>query len=252
MDAANNNFTYPAISIITAVLNDSLKIEDTLKSVACQDYPSVEHVIIDGGSTDGTLDIAKRYSGSKSRLISGKDRGVYDAMNRGIELSTGDWLFFLNSGDVFYDSSVLSNVAKHMHKRYDLIYGNVMLYNPDNDTASIRKNKRFSRFSLLRRTISHQAVFFNRSLFNELGGYDLTYPIKSDYELILRYYFSGGRSVKRIKRIITRYLLGGISDNAVMDRKEKMEIVRRYFSIFEYLFIVGENARAVIRDYYNR
>ena len=113
------------ISIITVVYNDVEHIEETIKSVISQDYQNIEYLVIDGNSTDGTLEICKKYSESISRIVSESDTGIYNAMNKGVKLASGEWLFFLNSGDVFYDEKVISNIFKN--ERQLLKIGNFVI-----------------------------------------------------------------------------------------------------------------------------
>ena len=119
---------HPLISVITVTFNAALSIEQTILSVINQTYSNIEYIIIDGGSTDGTIDIIKKYSNRISYWISEPDKGIYDAMNKGIKVATGEWINFMNVGDAFYDNSVIENIFYNKtYDKIDIIYGNTNL-----------------------------------------------------------------------------------------------------------------------------
>ena len=127
------------ISIITATYNSADTVEDTIKSIVGQTYPNVEYIIVDGGSTDGTLDIVNRYKDRITRVISEKDNGIFDAFNKGIALTTGDIVGILNSDDFYADSSVIQNVAdKFKSSSVDTVYGDLVYIDPQ-DTSIVRR-----------------------------------------------------------------------------------------------------------------
>lgn len=174
----------PLITVITVVLNGASTIEETIRSVINQTYPNVEYIIIDGGSEDGTLDIIKKYEAYIDYWVSGPDEGIYDAMNRGVILSQGQWLNFMGADDTFYKDDVVEKIVNFLqNKTTDLIYGNVIF-----------KNKKeiydgyFPNWKLAVENICHQAIFYNRNVFYRFGLYNLKYPILADYEFNLRCY----------------------------------------------------------------
>jgi len=176
------------ISIITVVKNDSEHLEQTIQSVLSQTYSKLEYIIIDGGSNDGTIDIIKKYSDKITYWVSEPDKGVYDAMNKAIAASTGDYVNFMNSGDTFHDKNVLSNM------RFDEIaFGNNCFYGDVNeiqdDGIHRIKPKPFFETSLkfLGIGICHQTMFFPGDVIRRMK-YDLQYRIVSDYDLAYRMY----------------------------------------------------------------
>lgn len=177
----------PLISIITAVRNGRAHIEQTIESVLKQDFPEIEHIIIDGASTDGTQDVIRKYEKRIAYFISETDRGISDAFNKGVLASRGSALLFLGSDDYLHDSTVLSQVAcamKVLKKPY-FFYGDVN-YTYANGVKRIRQNysfKKFCRYDCL----PHQAMFLDRFFFDRYGLFDLNYRYAMDYEHTARF-----------------------------------------------------------------
>jgi glycosyltransferase involved in cell wall biosynthesis len=172
----------PTFSIITVVLNNSYELEITIKSVinqTCQDY---EYIVIDGGSTDGTLDIIKKYEEEITFWISRKDKGISDAFNKGIKCSKGQWINFLNSGDTFFSSDTLRDVGLALSEN-KIITGFSYL----DDHRTLPKRKLTDANSLRKRAhISHQASFVDRKIFDKVGLFSVDYKLRMDYEFWLR------------------------------------------------------------------
>ena len=175
----------PLITVITVVYNGAKYLEDTIKSVINQTYPNVEYIIIDGGSTDGTIDIIKKYEDYIDYWVSEPDKGIYDAMNKGISISFGEWLNMLNSGDLYYNSMVIENIyTKEIDTDvYGIVgswvcdyEGNIFLYLPD-------------PYKMLEKPgwhINHQAFFYRKITHKILGLYSTDYELTSDHEYFLR------------------------------------------------------------------
>lgn len=201
----------PLISIITVVYNGKDFIEETILSVINQSYKNVEYVIIDGGSNDGTIDIIKKYDKFIDYWISEKDCGIYDAMNRGIEASTGDWLNFLNAGDSFVNDSVLERLFYKQEQIADLVYGAATIYNSDGEIITTIQPKKFTKFNLFfwtTRVLCHQSVFIRKECTSK---YSLQYRLKGE----LNWYFDLLKTVKTsfISGFpIVKYSLGGLGD----------------------------------------
>jgi glycosyltransferase involved in cell wall biosynthesis/MoaA/NifB/PqqE/SkfB family radical SAM enzyme len=181
----------PKISVITVCYNAEKHIEGAVRSVMAQTYPHVEYLAVDGGSTDGTVAILKRYGQSIARIVSEKDRGIYDAMNKGLRLATGDLVYFLNADDRLIDDDVLGKIAGLFDQsgRPDLVIGKVCLLRPDRAApynpetfAGIPVNK----LQLLTNGMCHQRVFARRELFADIGGFDVRYRYAADLDWILR------------------------------------------------------------------
>jgi glycosyltransferase involved in cell wall biosynthesis len=166
---------FPLITVITVVLNGVENIEKTILSVICQTYPSIEYIIIDGGSTDNTLNIVKKYSHRIDYLISEKDDGIYDAMNKGIRLASGDWINFMNAGDsLFFD---LHLINKFNSKNIPFVYGNAIVVDQWGSPQHI-SGKAVRQFDLITSMpVCHQAIFYSKYF---IIPYDLRYKIIAD------------------------------------------------------------------------
>lgn len=170
----------PIICVIIVVYNRAHVLEDCILSVIRQRYDNVELLIIDGGSTDGTLDIIRKYDHCIDYWLSEKDDGIYFAMNKGVELASGDWLYFLGSDDVMLDC--LYNVANHLNDDRTVYYGDVYL--PKAHAIAYHK---FTSDKLMRKNIPHQATFYPKSVFSKYK-YNLKYISSADHELNIRCY----------------------------------------------------------------
>jgi putative colanic acid biosynthesis glycosyltransferase len=171
----------PLISVITVVFNCGHPLAACIASVLAQDYENIEYIIIDGGSTNGTLDIIKHYDDNIAYWASEPDDGIYDAMNKGLTVAMGDWVFFLGSDDVFYNNRTISDAAVFLNPAMSLVFGNIVY----NDGKIVRS--RFNFFSLLHNTVHHQSAFYNASLFKN-WRFDSELRLIADYELNLKIY----------------------------------------------------------------
>lgn len=201
------------VTVVTAVLNDAGHIEQTILSVISQTVIEIEYIIVDGGSKDGTLELIGKYKDKISLLISEPDRGVYDAMNKGIKYSTGDFVYFLNSGDVLLNPSILSKIKlEELKERNAIIYGNVVV--AYGNIEALEKPRPFfnSKMKFKGIGICHQSMFFPGELIRN-EKYDLSYNIAADYDLAYRLWRKG--TVFLYKDItIAKYDWGkGISSN---------------------------------------
>lgn len=201
------------VTVVTAVLNDAGHIEQTILSVISQTDIEIEYIIVDGDSKDGTLELIGKYKDKISLLISEPDRGVYDAMNKGIKYSTGDFVYFLNSGDVLLNPSILSKIKlEELKERNAIIYGNVVV--AYGNIEALEKPRPFfnSKMKFKGIGICHQSMFFPGKLIRN-EKYDLSYNIAADYDLAYRLWRKG--TVFLYKDItIAKYDWGkGISSN---------------------------------------
>ncbi len=191
------------ISIISPIFNCANNIEKSIQSVLNQTYKNIEYIIIDGGSTDGTTEIIKKYETYIAYWCSEKDTGIYDAMNKGISKSSGDWLYFLGSDDYLINSQVLYNISNYFNTEFKVVFGDVILPN-----KTVIKSK-FSLNTLLNNTICHQGAFYSKELFIN-WRYNIKFKIMGDYELNLIIYLKKLK-VKRVNMIIAFYSTNGIS-----------------------------------------
>lgn len=201
------------VTVVTAVLNDAGHIEQTILSVISQTDIEIEYIIVDGGSKDGTLELIGKYKDKISLLISEPDRGVYDAMNKGIKYSTGDFVYFINSGDVLLNPSILSKIKlEELKEKNAIIYGNVIV--AYGNIEALEKPRPFfnSKMKFKGIGICHQSMFFPGELIRN-EKYDLSYNIAADYDLAYRLWRKG--TVFLYKDItIAKYDWGkGISSN---------------------------------------
>lgn len=192
------------ITVVIPTYNSAATIVVCLDSVINQNYSNAEIIIVDGISTDETISIVEKYSNKYSniRWISEKDKGIYDAMNKGISLATGDWLYFLGSDDYILDNDVLSDVAKKLeYTQSDLVYGDAIVVS---DGAC--RGGEFSLQKLLTKgNLCHQTIFYRKRLFSLLGNYNLKYPIIADWDFNIRCFQHPFVQTEYIERSIVIY-----------------------------------------------
>jgi glycosyltransferase involved in cell wall biosynthesis len=212
------------VSVVTVVRNAERFIEQTIRSVLDQTYESIEYVIVDGGSTDGTLDIIRKYDDRIAYWISEPDRGIYDAMNKGIDRATGEWVIFMNAGDRFYSPDTVRQVMNAPIDDADLLYGHCqMVYGPGR--ALIWKTKAPAEIwkGMICR---HQSVFASLSVCRKLH-FDLNYKIGADFAFLFQSARNGFR-LKPIDVIVSSVTAGGVSDeNLIQGIKENWRAVAR-------------------------
>jgi glycosyltransferase involved in cell wall biosynthesis len=199
----------PLISIITPTLNAGQHIGRCLSSVQDQTFRGFEHLILDGGSTDDTIAIVRTYANpySQIRLRVDKDKGIYDAMNKGIALAVGKWFYFLGADDTLMDSGVLEKLSPLLSEsKAQFIYGNVFFQELGRDY-----DHEFDMEKILKRNICHQAIFYHESVFKTIGNYAVNYKTQSDYDLNLKCWLSGKISHEYIPVTIANYAQGGLS-----------------------------------------
>jgi len=203
------------ISIITVCFNSETTIEYTLKSVAAQTYKNIEYIIVDGNSTDHTNEIINKYPSIISKVISEPDKGLYDAMNKGIALATGDIIGILNSDDTFYNNTVLEEVAKfHTINNIDASVGNIVQHNKEGKIKRLYSAKKWNPEKLkIGFMPPHPGIFFKRDLFNKYGKYHLDFTIGADYELITRFFLKNNITWKYSGITTTAMLVGGLSSS---------------------------------------
>ena len=227
----------PIVSIITACLNAENTIEQTIQSVVEQTYSNIEYFIIDGGSTDGTLNLIKKYENHIAKWISEPDSGVYDGMNKGIIHSTGNILCFLNSGDLLYDKDVIKNVVdRFLDNNVYGVYGNVEVLNDYRKDKLVRGCK-VTPNKLLYRHICHQALFVRRFLFYEVGMYSTSFRLASDHEFIIKSIKKYPDKFVYVDEIFAKYRDGGMSCKMMDKMKlEELKILSSNYNIIQFLF----------------
>lgn len=208
------------VSVITVLYNSVTTIERTIKSVLDQTYDNVEFIIIDGNSNDGSIDILNKYKDQTDILISEPDDGIYEAMNKGIELATGEWICFMNSNDYFFNNSVIEDIFSRVHDA-DIIYG----YCIDPDTGKAIKPLSLDKF-WKRIPINHQSAFIKARYYKE-RPYDVRYRISSIYDF-LYYWYRNGLKFKYIDMPVAVYDMKGLSFYSYMWLWDYLRISMKY------------------------
>ena len=222
------------ISILTVTYNSAATLRETLESVRKQDYPQVEHVVVDGQSTDGTLDIIRSYP-HITRWISEKDNGIYDAMNKGVALATGDIVGILNSDDIYQDSTVLARVMEtFVNDHCDAVYGDLVYVDPD-QTSKVRRywksghyNPGSFRWGWMP---PHPTFFVRRSLYERFGVFRTDFRTAADYELMLRFIHRHRATLSYVPKVLVRMRDGGASNQNLGSRLRANQEDRRAWEV---------------------
>jgi glycosyltransferase len=216
------------VSIITVTFNSEKYLEDCILSVRSQQYQNIEHIIIDGKSTDGTIAIIKQYQNGIAHWMSETDRGMYDAINKGIALATGDVVGILNSDDVLDNDQVILNIVHAMeNQQTDAVYGDLE-YVTQQDTRKVMRIWKGLPYNRKRFHIgwmpAHPTFYIRRSLIEQFGGYESHYFSAADYEFMARYLFRHRISAVYIPKMIVRMRVGGASN---INLKQRLRANRR-------------------------
>ncbi|WP_159022665.1 glycosyltransferase family 2 protein [Formosa sp. L2A11] len=195
------------VSIITVSYNAAKTILKTIDSIADQSYTNIEFIIIDGGSTDGTLDIIEDNKEKIDIVVSEPDKGVYDAMNKGILRASGDWILFLGADDLLANNNVIETCVQQFSSSH-LVYGDVIKV-PENEVY----DGAFNLYKMIYRNICHQAIFFHKSVFKLKGLYHLDYKVNSDWEFNLRCFQDPKINTKYIPLVVSHFNTEGLSSN---------------------------------------
>jgi len=222
------------VSVVTVCYNSATTIEDTIRSVLSQQHDRLEYVVVDGGSTDGTLDILAKYRDRIDKCISEPDRGIYDAMNKGVSLAEGELVGFLNADDVYVGPAVISEVAAVAQADHaDGVYGDLM-YVGRQDSQRIVRYWRAGRYrprAFYSGWVPPHPTFFCRtSLYHELGGFDPEYRVAGDFELMLRFIEKQHIHVQYIPKPFVRMRVGGRANTVRGILQGNREIVHAFHS----------------------
>lgn len=215
------------VSIITATYNSSKTIIDTIKSLEQQTYSNIEYIIIDGASQDNTLDIIKKHSKKVSLIISEPDLGIYDALNKGIQLSTGDIIGFLHSDDIFaYPNAIEDLVFTLESNDTQAVYADLEYVSKDNISNVIRKWKSgdYKQSNLKKGWMPpHPTFYMKRDLYINYGGFDLNFKISADYDSLLRYLWLNNISISYLPKVVTKMRIGGASNRSFYNILKKTQ-----------------------------
>ncbi|WP_428328587.1 glycosyltransferase family 2 protein [Mucilaginibacter sp.] len=226
----------PTLSVVTIVYNNVRDIERTLLSVFNQTYPHIEYIVVDGLSTDGTLAIIQQYKNRIAKIISEKDKGIYDAMNKGLGTATGDYVIFMNSGDEFYSVDTVETVFAAAPDA-DIYYGETEMVNDDRQSLGQRRHKAPQQFNWrgfkYGMSISHQAIYIRRSL---TEPYDNKYQLSADIDWIIRA-AKKAKKIVNVNQYVAKYLVGGMSKTKHRQSlQERFDIMKRYYGLVPTLF----------------
>jgi glycosyltransferase involved in cell wall biosynthesis len=223
------------ISIITINRNNKSGLIKTVESVVNQDFVNVEHIIIDGGSTDGSKEFIYENKSLFSFWVSESDNGIYHAMNKGIANSKGEYLYFLNSGDVLYEKNVFTQISKNLHKDFLLISFNVEVADLINAQRKIWRTKSQYRFSEVAfGHLPHQGFLFHRKIFTTYGFYNENNKIVSDWQLLLKLVYNN-INITYCDIIVAIHFLDGISndlDGLKIQEYEREKVLSEYSSLY--------------------
>lgn len=208
------------VSIITVVFNNEKTISDTIKSVLNQTYHDIEYIIVDGKSTDDTLKIIKSYGSKINIVISEKDYGIYDAMNKGVAIASGDVIGFINADDMLYDKHCIKKIINNFNEDIDVVYGDKTYVNRNDKSKLVRywKAGNFEKKKYKYGWMTpHLSTYIKKKIYDRYGAFDTRFKIAADYELMLRFFYKNNLKIKYIPEIIVKMRVGGISNNSFLN-----------------------------------
>ncbi len=243
---------FPKISIITITYNAEIWIERTVRSVLCQTYSNIEYIIVDGKSTDNTLEIIHGLIKEKNnrntewiKIVSEPDAGIYDAMNKGLGLATGDYVWFMNAGDEIYESTTLEHLIPYFQKNCDVVYGDMMRVDEHRNVLGLaihRPPEHFTWKSLrMGLVVCHQSILVSREI---APKYDLQYRLCADIDWVIGL-MKKAQNVGNSHLVLSRFLLGGFSQQHEKKAwKERFGIMKRHYGLLQtllYHIFIGFN-----------
>ena len=228
----------PLITVITVVYNDVKHIEKTILSVVNQTYSNIEYIIIDGGSTDGTVDIIKKYADSIAYWVSEPDKGIYDAMNKGILHATGEWINFMNSGDLYVADDILCRMAEYLTHDVQILHGNIIRVYSHAKVKSVGvTTDKPGLMDMFNNTFHHQACLIQVGLFKKIGLYALEYKLCADWKFFFDSVVLHHVQSKYVDVTVSLFKMDGASTNhSVSYIKEQESYLRKLYG--EELFLL--------------
>jgi len=212
----------PLVSIITTCLNNADTIEDTIQSVLNQSYSNIEYIIVDGASNDSTLDIINKYKTNIKHIISEKDNGIYEALNKGLNISTGEIIGILHADDFFSSNQVIEKIVDtFLKKDIDATYADLDYIDRD-DTTKIKRHwvsGKYDKCKFLKGWMPpHPTVFIKKSIYSKFGQFNTNFKQSADYELLLRLMYKHGIKVVYIPSVLVKMRVGGKSNKNILNR----------------------------------
>ena len=218
------------ISLISISYNSENSISDTFNSVKTQSFDNYEYLLIDGGSIDGTLNVAKEQD-HISKIVSEPDKGIYDALNKGIKNSNGEIIGFLNSDDTFYDENSLQHIVDAFDDNTDCVFGDLIYTDKNKRVKRVWKGSEFKKGAFKKGWMpAHPTFYCRRSVYEKLGLYDDSFNIAGDFELMLRFLEKHNIRSKYISKTLVNMKVGGVSNNGL---KSKIDILKEEFRAFD-------------------
>lgn len=226
------------VSVITINYNNSAGLEKTINSVLSQSSSEYEFIVIDGASTDGSVDLIKKNASRINYWVSEKDAGIYDALNKGVNKATGDYLIFLNSGDYFYDNKVVEAFgvfASSNNKK--VIYGNSNFIEKDGTSRVVCPPAKLDLNFWYADTVNHQAIFFKRELFLKYGDFDIQYKYAADFDCLFKIYMKEPSEFVYWNQLVCHYDNTGLTSTYEVHKvlfKERKQIIQKFTSRQEF------------------
>lgn len=222
------------VSIITSCFNREATIGQAIESVLNQDYPDIEYIIIDGASTDKSLEIIQKYKDNVTKIVSEPDKGMYEALNKGIRLASGDIIGLVHSDDFLYAPNTISKIVTTFQKtNADFIYGNGLFVDPEKTDKVIRnwESGKYSKWKVKHGWLPlHPTCYIKKSCIDKLGLYDESYKIAADSDFLVRYLYEANLKVYYLNEYIVRMRMGGLSTDKKRRKKMWEEDIRMYRS----------------------
>lgn len=222
----------PKLSIITINFNDKAGLEKTIKSFVSQSFIDIEFIVIDGGSTDGSLELIKKYEKQLSYWCSEKDSGIYNAQNKGLKVAKGEYCLFLNSGDYLVHERIIENVFARNYAE-DIIYGDMMVDWGAGKITLEKMHKNITLYEMYIDTVWHPVSFIRRALFEKYGNYDEHFKIVADYEFFFRAIIINSASTRYLPVAISVFGFNGLSSdpsNKATEKAERVTVWKKYLS----------------------
>ncbi len=248
MESSSKTKSLPKISIITVSYNEGKNLEETILNIISQDYPNIEFIIIDGGSTDSTLDTIKKYEADITFWISEKDKGIYDAMNKGIKKVTGEWFNFMNIGDRFSNKSSLRTFAENIKKDKAIVYSDTINFYKNGKEEYAKQEGLFKKRIFLNQ-MPHQATFFNTKK-TASYLYDLSFKVAADLDLLTKIYLKYGiSSFQHIEEGLVYYQLGGFSETHYDDLvKDRYNIIKKLPAKIRWINLINFHRQQMFKS----
>lgn len=220
------------LSIITINYNNAVGLQKTIDSVIAQTFNNFEYIVIDGGSSDGSKEVIWEHDANIPHWVSEKDKGIYNAMNKGIQQAKGEYCLFLNSGDFLYNNKVLEEVFA-ANSTADIIYGNMLMDWGNGKKTEGKMPDTITTQQMYNDTLWHPVSFIKRTLFEKYGLYNEGYKMVADYDFFFKTIIAHKVSTKHIPLLISEYNVDGFSskpENKVIEKEERKRVIQSYLS----------------------